>query len=229
MTDLVRVVRNGFVESVHRGSLVLLAPGGRDVTVGDVDEPVFPRSSLKPLQAVAHGRGRLRRPRRLARAGLRLARRRGDARRRGPGDAGRGGADEQALRCPPDLPGSRAALLDWVAGGGMPAAICHNCSGKHSAMVATCVAAGWPVESYVDPAHPLQQAIRARIESLAGPVSGVAVDGCGAPAFAVSLRGLAQAFAALATADRRRTGAGGRRDARPPAADRRHRAGGVAS
>ncbi len=67
-------------------------------------------------------------------------------------------------------------------------------------MVATCVAAGWPVESYVDPSHPLQQAIRARIESLAGPVSAVAVDGCGAPAFAVPLRGLAQAFATIAIA-----------------------------
>ncbi len=85
------------------------------------------------------------------------------------------------------------------AGGG-PAAICHNCSGKHAAMVATCVAAGWPVADYVDADHPLQVAVRARIETLAGPVTAVAVDGCGAPAFAVSLRGLAQAFATLAGA-----------------------------
>jgi L-asparaginase II len=68
-------------------------------------------------------------------------------------------------------------------------------------MVATCVARGWPVDGYVDPGHPVQLAIRDAIEDLAGERIGVvATDGCGAPAFAVSLTGLARAFARLATA-----------------------------
>jgi L-asparaginase II len=200
MSALVRAVRNGFVESVHHGSLVLLSPDGPAVAVGAVDEPVFPRSSLKPLQAVAMVEAGF--PGRDASLALACASHDGETMHIAGARAtlAAAGQDEAALRCPPDLPGERAALLEWVRGGGGPAPICHNCSGKHAAMVATCAAAGWPVADYVDAAHPLQQAIRARIESLAGPVSGVAVDGCGAPAFAVSLRGLAGAFAALASA-----------------------------
>lgn len=71
----------------------------------------------------------------------------------------------------------------------------HNCSGKHAAMLATCRAAGWPTRGYLDPEHPLQRRLRATAERLAGEeVAGVAVDGCGAPLFALSLRGLARAF-----------------------------------
>ena len=76
-----------------------------------------------------------------------------------------------------------------------------NCSGKHAAMLASCVAAGWPTGSYRDPGHPLQLAIRATIEDLAGePVTATGVDGCGAPLFALSLTGLARAFQAMVTA-----------------------------
>ena len=68
-------------------------------------------------------------------------------------------------------------------------------------MLATCVANGWPIASYLAPDHPLQQAIAARIGSLGGAaVSGAEVDGCGAPAYAVDLVSLARGFAALATA-----------------------------
>ncbi len=73
-----------------------------------------------------------------------------------------------------------------------------NCSGKHAAMLATCVAAGWPVLSYRDPAHPLQQRIRACVERLAAePVTATGVDGCGAPLMALTLAGLARAFSAV--------------------------------
>jgi L-asparaginase II len=204
MIELVQAVRNGYVESRHRGTLVLLAPSAAPVIAGDVDAPVFPRSSLKPLQAVAMVEAGF--PGRNDSLALACASHDGEPVHVAGARAtlAAAGQDEGALRCPPDLPSSRAALIKWIAAGGRPASICHNCSGKHSAMVATCFAAGWPVApddgAYVDPSHPLQQAIRRRIETLAGPVSGVAVDGCGAPAFAVSLRGLAGAFATLATA-----------------------------
>jgi L-asparaginase II len=76
-----------------------------------------------------------------------------------------------------------------------------NCSGKHAGMVATCVRAGWPVETYLDPTHPLQVVIRQTIEELAGEkVAHTGVDGCGAPLFALSLTGLARAFRAMALA-----------------------------
>jgi L-asparaginase II len=68
-------------------------------------------------------------------------------------------------------------------------------------MLAACAAAGWPITGYRDPDHPVQQRLRAAVEELTGErVATVGVDGCGAPLFAVSLRGLARAFARLATA-----------------------------
>jgi L-asparaginase II len=77
-----------------------------------------------------------------------------------------------------------------------------NCSGKHAAMLATCAANGWPTATYLDPGHPLQQAIRATLEELAGQRStATTVDGCGAPLFALTLTGLARAFRALVLAE----------------------------
>jgi L-asparaginase II len=82
------------------------------------------------------------------------------------------------------------------AGGG-PTPIYQNCSGKHAAMLATCAAAGWSIEGYVEPGHPLHAELRLTVESLAGePVAAVGVDGCGAPVLALSLLALARCFAA---------------------------------
>jgi len=193
-------VREGIVESVHRGSIVTLGSDA-PLALGDVDGAVFPRSSLKPLQAVAMlengfiGRG--------SSLAIAVASHDGEpmhlaAARTSLGEAG---LEESALQCPPALPAVEDALLAWVGSGGRAAAICHNCSGKHAAMLGTCVASGWPTESYLDGAHPLQLAIRDSIETLARvPITATVVDGCGAPAHAITLRGLAEAFAALATA-----------------------------
>jgi L-asparaginase II len=199
---LCEVVRSGMVESRHRGSIVLLdAAGEPELVLGDGDAPVLPRSSLKPLQAV----GMLRAGLGLTGAKLALAcaSHSGepvhiDLCRSVLAGAGR---DASALGNPPGLPLGTGAMEDLLRAGGSADPIHHNCSGKHAAMVATCVARDWPVAGYVDPEHPLQQAIRVAIEDLAGePVGAVATDGCGAPAFAISLTGLARAFARLATA-----------------------------
>ena len=200
---LAQVVRSGFVEGRHHGSVVVLDAGGKVVaSAGDVASPVFPRSSNKPMQAVG-----------MLRAGLRLtdpadlavvcASHHGEevhvARVRAVLAAA--GLDETVLQCPPDLPlhePTRDALLR--AGKG-PARIRMNCSGKHAGMLATCVAAGWPAGTYRDPSHPLQRRLRSTVEELAGePVTAVGVDGCGAPLFAVSLTGLATAFQRLVAA-----------------------------
>jgi L-asparaginase II len=86
-------------------------------------------------------------------------------------------------------PKERAAWGDKA-----PTSLAANCSGKHSAMLATCVANNWDIKSYKDPSHPLQIAIKREFEELSGEtISKVAVDGCGAPLFALSLKALATA------------------------------------
>jgi L-asparaginase II len=111
------------------------------------------------------------------------------------------GLTQDALQCPPDLPLDEAAAQALRLAGG-PDRIHMNCSGKHSAMLATCVAAGWPTQTYPDPRHPLQVALAATVAKLTGePVAAIGVDGCGAPIFAISPLGLARAFRALVLAE----------------------------
>jgi L-asparaginase II len=199
---LVEVVRSGFVECLHRGSVVALeADGSVAFALGDPERPILPRSSNKPMQAVA-----------MLRAGLDL-----DGKLLALACASHSGEpfhldgvreilagaglDESALQTPPDYPVDEVEKLAYVARGGQPAAVAMNCSGKHAAMLATCVRNGWPTTSYRDPVHPLQHAIREAIEDLAAErVSATGVDGCGAPVFGLTLVGLARAFRAIALA-----------------------------
>ena len=199
---LIEVWRGDVLESQHRGSFVLLEPDGTVASsAGDVDATMLPRSSLKPFQTVAmcaEGFGGDDSQVALACASHDGERVHLDAVR---GVLASAGLDESALGCPADLPGGRAALQEWVRAGDGPARICHNCSGKHAAMVATCAARGWDVPGYLDASHPLHSAIRTTIERVGGdPVRTVTVDGCGAPAFAITLAGLARGFGALALA-----------------------------
>jgi L-asparaginase II len=200
---LAEVVRSGFVESRHRGMAVgLRADGTAAVLAGAVTEPVFPRSSNKPMQAAA-----------MLRCGLDL-----DGELLALAAASHTGQDfhvagvrrilagagltVDALQCPPDYPSDERAYRDLLCSGAGPDPIHMNCSGKHAAMLATCVAAGWPTQTYRDPGHPLQQAIAALVAELAGePVAAVGVDGCGAPALAISVTGLARAFRAMVLAE----------------------------
>jgi L-asparaginase II len=196
------VVRSGFVEGHHRGSVVALAPDGQvDWAVGDVESQIFARSSNKPLQAVGMvGCGLDLDPRLLA---LVCASHSGegfhvDGVRRILADAS---LDESALQTPPDYPLDDEARLAVIRSGGHPAPVTMNCSGKHAGMIATCVLNGWRIDDYPEPKHPLQLAIRAAFESLtAEPASAVGVDGCGAPLFSTSLTALARAFQTLVTA-----------------------------
>ncbi|HEV7626564.1 MAG TPA: asparaginase, partial [Streptomyces sp.] len=119
------------------------------------------------------------------------------------------GLTESHLQCPPELPvdheeAERALVAAGAEGQGPDGArsrLAMNCSGKHAAMLALCAAKGWPLDTYLDPQHPLQQLIAETLESLSGdPVSHVGTDGCGAPLMAISLTGLARAFRAIALA-----------------------------
>ena len=205
------IVRSGFVEGHHYGSVVALdAEGGVDWSVGAVDVPVLPRSCNKPIQALGMVRLGLDLPPDLL--ALACASHSGenfhvDGARQILASAG---LDESALQTPPDYPLDDAAREELIRAGGVKAPVLMNCSGKHAAMLATCVANGWDTATYLDPQHPLQQGIPATFAELTGEPAQVAVDGCGAPLLSTSLVGLARAFRALAVADRR-PGAPGRR------------------
>jgi L-asparaginase II len=198
---LAEVVRSGFVESLHHGSVVVLnADGSVRDQAGDVTSPIFPRSSNKPLQTVG-----------MLRAGLRTAdgadlalisgSHRGEPFhvRRVRDILAAAGLEPGALRCPADLPLSVPDRDAVLRAGGGPEPILMNCSGKHAGMLAACVANGWPLDTYLDPKHPLQVAIAEAVADLAGePIAATGVDGCGAPVFAFSLTALARAFLRLA-------------------------------
>ncbi|MFZ2514527.1 MAG: asparaginase [Candidatus Lutibacillus vidarii] len=195
------VLRSGTVESVHRGSVVVTGPDGEvEWSLGGADGYVFPRSSLKPVQAVAMVENGLSlSPELLA---LVCASHSGEERhlagvRRILAGAGLGESD---LQNTPDYPYDETARHAVIRAGGSRMSITQNCSGKHSGMLATCQANGWPTDSYREPSHALQRAITAVVERMCGPVDALAVDGCGAPVHHVSLTGLARAFGALALA-----------------------------
>jgi L-asparaginase II len=183
--------------------VVVLAPDGSErFALGDPDATVWARSSLKPLQAVA-----------MLRAGLDVdgaelalvcASHNAEAAHldvvRTILAAAHLSADD--LRNTPDWPLDADAAWQWRADGHGTEPLTQNCSGKHAGMLATCVAAGWPTQDYLDPSHPLQRATREVVAELTGvPVELATVDGCGAPLFSTTLRGLARSFAGLASGD----------------------------
>src|SRR5215207_2635686 len=195
------IVRSGFVEGHHYGSIVALAADGSvDWSVGEVTAPVLPRSSNKPVQALAMVELGLDLPADLL--ALACASHSGEpfhieGVRRTLASAG---LDESALQTPADYPLDDAAREAVIRDGGTRAPVLMNCSGKHAAMLATCVVRGWDTATYLDPEHPLQQALAETFAELTGePVAHVAVDGCGAPLLSTSLHGLARAFSTLAT------------------------------
>jgi L-asparaginase II len=115
-----------------------------------------------------------------------------------------GGLTEDDLGCPASWPSDSATRDDLVREHGEPTRVRMNCSGKHAAMLRACVATGWPTAGYLDPAHPLQQHIRDVIERLTGEkIAHTAIDGCGAPVYAMTLTGLARSVHRIGTASDR--------------------------
>lgn len=199
---LVECTRGGLVESIHFGSFaVTRADGTLLLAAGNPDAPVYARSSLKPLQSVA-----------MVRAGLDLpmdllalsAASHSGAMMHQEGARHilkRYGVDETALRNIVDLPYGVSEREAWLRAGGVPTQLAHNCSGKHAAMVATCVINGWSTDDYLELNHPLQKLVAATIAELTGEAAAaVSVDGCGTPVFANSLHALARSYARLSSA-----------------------------
>ncbi len=203
---LALVDRGGFPESLHRGAVAVVDPEGRLLyRAGDPDLPCFLRSAAKPLQAIP-----------LVESGAadRLALTDAELAVVCASHAGRpehleavrsilrkADLDESALRCgahPPLDPREAASL---VRQGREPLPLHNNCSGKHAGMLATCRVRGWPVDSYLEPDHPLQREIAGLVADACGAPPGAmgrAVDGCGVPTFHATVRQLARAYAVLA-------------------------------
>ena len=201
--------RSGLDESVHFGAVVALGPsGGIEFAVGDPAAIIYPRSSNKPMQAVAMVRAGLQLPPQL----LALVCASHDGTPMHTAGAMQilagAGLDETALANTAAWPLDPASAEAVLRAGHGRTPLLMNCSGKHSGMLVTCVRNGWAHDaSYLAPEHPLQVAITEAFDQLCGePHAHIGVDGCGAPAHAVSLLGLARAFRAIATGAAGRAG-----------------------
>ncbi|MGQ0848972.1 MAG: asparaginase [Actinomycetota bacterium] len=196
---LAEQVRSGLVETVHDGAVAVVDPTGDLVAwTGDVDRAFYFRSSAKPFQAAVAN---------LAGAGLQgeklaiaCASHDGEPVHVAlASEILRGvGLGEDDLGCPPSWPLRTEAGRRLVRQGARePRRLWHNCSGKHAAMLAACVASGWDTSTYLRANHPLQRRMADYLIHLTGDVQPVGIDGCGAPVFATSARRMAKAFARL--------------------------------
>ncbi len=203
---LVEVTRGGIVESCHRGAFaVVTAEGELVASAGDVSRPVFPRSAIKAIQALA-----------MVEAGA--------ADRFGFSDselalacASHGGEPEHVatcrtmltkiglteddLECGVHRPSSSQAARDLIVDGRSPTPLHNNCSGKHAGMLALARHLGAPTRGYTEPGHPVQQAIAGVLSDLCDyPIATATrgVDGSTVPTWAVPLENLALGFARLA-------------------------------
>jgi L-asparaginase II len=201
MAELAVVERSGFVESRHFGTLLALtADGSVAISLGDPSATILPRSTTKPWQAVGCRAAGLTLS--TAATALSAGSHTGEDRhvaqvRTILADAG---LSEEDLRCVPDWPEDEATRHRLIRAGEGPSPVRMNCSGKHAAMLAASVVNDWSTEDYLSPDHPVQKEIRARLEDAAGPVTHVAVDGCGAPLFSTTVHGLARAARGLVLA-----------------------------
>ena len=194
---LAEITRSGVVESAHSGHLVILnSDGSVHLSKGDPTQLTYPRSTIKSIQTSAMMRNGLNlEPRLLA---LVSASHSGAAMHQDGAleILASAGLAEKDLQNAKDKPLGEIERRAW--GNQEPTRLAMNCSGKHAGMLATCVAAGWSTQNYLDPEHPLQIAIKTELENLAGEdVSLTSADGCGAPLFLISLMGLARAMRAI--------------------------------
>ncbi len=204
---LAEAVRGNWVENRHRGAFIILDADGTVIaSAGDVERPVFPRSAIKSMQALAifdrHAIDRFHHsPEELA---LACASHHGE-------DAhvdnvahflDRMGLSVSDLECGAHMPTNGKARAALRAAGAEPSALHNNCSGKHSGMLSVALAMGVPTAGYVAREHDVQKAVRAAVEYVIGEdltEDRCGTDGCSIPTWAAPLRAWAQGFARMAT------------------------------
>jgi L-asparaginase II len=212
MTDpvLVEVTRGALVESRHRGAIAIVDVRGTIVaSIGDVGQAVFPRSAVKPLQALALVESGAAERYRLGPAELALAcashagePQHVEAARRMLAAADR---SERDLECGPQPPANREAADALVRAGVAPGAIHNNCSGKHAGFICVAAHLGAEAKGYVQPDHRVQREVTAILSAMTDAplddrVRGV--DGCSIPTYAIPLDHLARGFARFVTGAR---------------------------
>lgn len=206
---LVSVERGGVTESWHRGAAAVADAEGRIVAQwGDIDRAIYPRSTVKPLQAIPLLESGAADRFRLDGAALALAcaSHSGEARHveRVAGWLARLGLTVADLICGPQEPFDDAAWRAMVRSGDAPSALHNNCSGKHAGMLTTAVHLGEPTRAYGEPDHPVQRRIAATLSAMTGidvGADGCGIDGCAVPTWPVPLRHLAHAYARVADPD----------------------------
>jgi L-asparaginase II len=204
---VVEVMRGARVESLHRGAgAVVDADGGVALAFGEVDEPVFPRSAVKALQALPLVESGAADALRMTEAEIALA----CASHSGAPEhvetaaamLAKAGLDAVSLACGAHWPLGEDAARALARAGGAPSPLHNNCSGKHAGFLCLACASGWATKGYEQAAHPVQRAAKAAIEEVTGAALGedvCGIDGCSIPTYATPLRALALGFARLAT------------------------------
>lgn len=204
---LVEVTRGDVVESRHRGAVTVVDGDGATVlAIGDVDQPVFPRSAVKAIQALPLVESGAADRYAFSDADIALA----CASHAGePAHAARAaavlakaGLDETALECGSHWPSAEEASRALAREGRQPNQLHNNCSGKHSGFLCTCAHEGVAHRGYVGRAHRSQQWVAEAMEAVTGAAHGeanAATDGCSIPTYAVPIRSLALGFARMAT------------------------------
>ena len=196
LVPLAVLERDGLAESFHHGIALLVSPDGSVLEEhGNGKALIYPRSSLKPLQALTLYRLGLRLPSEQAVLTMASHHSTQDHIAQVEAILSGAGVSQSQLGCPPALPWNPAMKAKVTA----PAALYHNCSGKHAGFLAASALMGWDLDSYLSPTHPLQLQIHALIEELSGEkISKTAIDGCGAPLHAMSSIGLARGISKFA-------------------------------
>jgi L-asparaginase II len=204
---LAELTRGNWVENRHRGAFVVVDASGKVIaSAGDTARPVFPRSAVKSMQALAMVTSGA-----IGKFGLRdgelalaCASHQGeDIHVSGVTSfLGHVGLDQSALECGAHAPGNAAAREALRASGQAPSPLHNNCSGKHSGMLSVALALGVPTEGYVEREHPVQVQVRRAIETVIGETLSVdhcGRDGCSIPTWAAPLEAWARGFARMVT------------------------------
>ena len=203
---LAEIVRGGRVESVHHGSIAVVDVDGRLVAeAGDPGQFLYFRSSAKPFQAIPLVESGAADAFGLTPAEIAIccASHSGTVRHQElvAGLLQKLGLDQAALKCGAPFPyDPKTGAL--VGAGQLPRSpLGCDCSGKHSGMLATCLHLGYPIDSYLEPDHPLQREILRLIAELCeipADEMPIAIDGCSLPTFGARLGDFARAWAHLA-------------------------------
>ncbi len=202
---LAKVYRNGTLESIHRGSIVVLDGNGAMLaSTGDPDMVTFWRSAAKAFQAIPFVTSGAAATfgftdKELA---LACASHSGESfhTKLAAEMLEKGGFTEDALMCGAHAPFDEETAADLIRNGIKPCQLHNNCSGKHAAMLAFAKHIGADTDTYLDPGNPVQGTILETISLFTEvPVNEIktGTDGCSAPNFAVSLTAMAKAYAKL--------------------------------